>query len=187
MLIIKELSSCYIRKSLRLRARSGYHISGDEDGMASTGTLGRVDEFDSSKDVWPEYVERLGHFFDANGITDGDKEQAVLLTVVGAVTYKMLRNLVSPNKPGEKTYEELVEALSKHFNPIPSVIVEHFKFHSWVRKAGKSIATYVAELRSLSEYCEFGTMLEDMLRDRLVCGVNDCNIQRTLAEGPYVR
>ena len=42
--------------------------------MASTGTLGRVDEFDSSKDVWPEYVEHLEHFFAANGITDGDKQ-----------------------------------------------------------------------------------------------------------------
>ena len=49
--------------------------------MASTGTLGRVDEFDS-KDVWPKYIERLGHFFDANGITDGDKQRAVLLTIV---------------------------------------------------------------------------------------------------------
>ena len=73
-----------------------------------------------------------------------------------------------------------MEALSKHFNPIPSVVVERFKFHSRVRKVGESIATYVAELRSLSEYCDFGTTLEDMLRDRLVCGVNDRNIQRTL-------
>ena len=29
------------------------HIFGDEDGMASTGTLGRVDEYDGTKDDWP--------------------------------------------------------------------------------------------------------------------------------------
>ena len=77
-------------------------------------------------------------------------------------------------------YNELVEAQLKHFNPIPSVIVERFKFHSRVRKAGESIVTYVAKLRSLSEYCEFGTTLEDMLWDHLVCGVNDHNIQKSL-------
>ena len=33
---------------------SEYHIFGNEDGIASTDTLGRVDEFDSSRDVWPE-------------------------------------------------------------------------------------------------------------------------------------
>ena len=49
-----------------------------------------------------------------------------------------------------------------------------------MRRAGESIATYVAELRSLSEYCNFGATLNDMLRDRLVCGVNDSAIQKTL-------
>ena len=150
------------------------------DGMAATSTLGRVDEFDGTRDDWLQYVERMEHFFAANGIDDADKKRAVLLTVVGAATYKTLRNIVSPEKPGEKSYAELVEALSKHFKPTPSEIVERFKFHSRVRKAGESIATYVAELRSLSEYCNFGTSLEDMLRDRLVCGVNDRAIQKHL-------
>ena len=31
--------------------------------------LGRIDEFDGSKEDWPQYVERVDHFFDANGIT----------------------------------------------------------------------------------------------------------------------
>ena len=50
--------------------------------------------------------KRLEHFFAANGIDDADKKRAVLLTVVGAATYKTLRNIVSPKKPGEKTYSE---------------------------------------------------------------------------------
>jgi hypothetical protein len=74
-----------------------YDIFGDEDGMA--GTLGRVEEFDNSNDDWPQYV---GHFFAANGIDAAEKKRAVLLSVVGASTYKTLRNLVSPKKPGEK-------------------------------------------------------------------------------------
>ena len=27
------------------------------------GTLGRVEEFDGDRDYWPQYVERLEHFF----------------------------------------------------------------------------------------------------------------------------
>lgn len=91
--------------------------------MAATGTLGRVDEFDGTKDDWLQYVERLEHFFAANSVVDADKKRAVLLSVVGAATYKILR------KPGEKSYAELVEALSKHFKPTPSEIGERFKFH----------------------------------------------------------
>ena len=84
---------------------------------------------------------------------------------------------MSPSKPGEKSYVQLVEALPKHFKP---TLVERFMFHSRVRKVGDSIATFVSELRSLSEYCNFGATLDDMVRDHLVCGVNDNAIQKRL-------
>ena len=35
-------------------------------------------------------------------------------------------------------------------------------------------------LRNLSEHCNFGESLEDMLRDRLVCGINNHQIQKRL-------
>ena len=38
----------------------------------------------------------------------------------------------------------------------------------------------MSELRTLAEHCHFGGMLNKMLRDRLVCGVNDKAIQRRL-------
>ena len=43
---------------------------------------------------------------------------------------------------------------------------------------------YVAKLRKLSEYCNFGTALNDMLRDRLVCSIMDQRIQRRLLAEP---
>ena len=156
---------------------------GDEDGMA-VATLGRVDEFDGARDDWPQYVERLEHFFTANGIEDAEKKRSVLLTVIGAATYKTLRNILAPAKPGDKTYAQLVEALTKYYKPAPSEIVQRFKFHSRVRKEGESIAAYLAELRSLSEYCNFGETLDTMIRDRLVCGVQDNSIQRRLLAEP---
>ena len=42
------------------------------------------------------------------------------------------------------------------------------------------MSTYVAELRALAEFCNFGETLELMLRDRLVCGINDETTQRLL-------
>ena len=84
-------------------------------------TLGKVDEFDVSKEEWPQYEERLTHFFQANDIDDAGKKRAVLLSVVGPVTYKLLRNLLAPTKPGEKTYGT---TLSAHYSPPPSEIIQ---------------------------------------------------------------
>ena len=149
-----------------------------------SGILGRIEEFDSNKDNWPQYVERIEHLFIANSIGGVEKKRAVFLSVIGSATYKTLRNLPSPAKPGDKSYADLVDVLSKHYKPVPSEIVKRFRFNSSARNPGESIAAYVAELRALAEFSNFGDTLETMLRDRIVCGINDDLIQRRLLSEP---
>ena len=62
-------------------------------------------------------MEWVEHFFLANGIDSAEKKRAVFLLVIAPSTYKTLWNLVSPEKLEDKSYEDLVVALSKHFNP----------------------------------------------------------------------
>ena len=147
--------------------------------------LGKVDEFDCTKEDWTQYVERLDHFFVANDITDAGKKRAVLLSVVGSSTYALLRNLMQPAKPGEKRYGELVSALKDHYNPTPSETIQRSRFNSRFRKQGESVAAFVAELRALAEFCNYGDSLENMIRDRIVCGIMHSKIQqKLLAEKP---
>ena len=91
-----------------------------------SGTLRRVEEFDGSKDDWPQYIERMEYFFEANSIDTAEKKRAILLSVIGSATYKTLRNLLSPVKPGDKSFDQLVDTLKKHFKPAPSEIVKRF-------------------------------------------------------------
>ena len=49
-----------------------------------------------------------------------------------------------------------------------------------MRKPGDSVATFVSELRSLAEHCNFESALEDILHGRIVCGINDHAIQQRL-------
>lgn len=88
--------------------------------------------------------------------------------------------LVNPRKPTDKSFIELVNLVKNHLNPRPSSIVYRFKFNSRFRQQGETIHQYVAELRNLSGHCDFGDQLEKMLRDRLVCGLNDERIPRRL-------
>lgn len=142
-------------------------------------TYGRIDEYDSKKEEWPQYVERLNHFFVVNAITDAERKRAILLTVIGPASFKLLRSLLHPTKLEDKSFKELSDALAAHYKPTPSETVQRFKFHTRCRKQGESVATYVSELRALAEYCNFGN-LEEMLRDRLVCGINHERTQNRL-------
>ena len=143
-------------------------------------TFGKVEEFDCKQEEWSQYVERLGYYFAANDVEDPVRKKAIFLTLIGPSTYKTLRSLVHPSTPGEKSYNELVQLLTAHFEPKPSEIVQRFRFNTRFRKTGESIAKYASELRALAQYCNFGETLETMLRDRLVCGINNEKIQNRL-------
>ena len=90
-------------------------------------THGEIEKFDPSHKTWATYVERLGFYFIANGIEDPEKKRAVLLTVSGPATYKLIRNLSAPKKPAEKSYDKLVALVKSHYTPKPSVIVQNCK------------------------------------------------------------
>lgn len=147
-------------------------------------TYGKIEEFNNEKEEWRYYVERMDHFFEANAIEDAAKKRSIFLVSVGAKTYKLIRSLVAPEDPKNKSYEELAKLVQEHYQPKPSVIVERFKFNTRCQQSGETIPMYLAELKRLSENCEFGANLDEMLRDRIVCGTRDSKIQRRLLAEP---
>ena len=104
----------------------------------------------------------------------------MFLSVVGGATYGVLRNLLAPANPKDKTFEEITTALQAHFEPKTLVIAERFHFHRRNQAPEESVNDYVAELRRLATNCAFGAYLEEALRDRLVCGLRNESVQKRL-------
>ena len=149
----------------------------------ATHTYGQIEEFNRATDDWTTYAERLAQYFLANGVESADKKSAILLTVCGPDTYRTIHSLTAPAAPSEKTYVDILALVKNHFAPPPSEIMQRFNFHTRSQQ-GESVAEFVAELRRLSEFCNFQDTLESMLRDRLVCRINNPKIQRELLAEP---
>ena len=115
-----------------------------------------------------------------NNVAGAEKQHAILLSFVGVSMYQLIRNLLAPAKPTQHTFKQIVDTVQAHHQPKPSVIMQRFQFHSSVRQVGESVSAFVAELRKLSRYCNFREALNNMLRDRLVCGINESPTQRRL-------
>jgi len=89
------------------------------------------------------------------------------LTLLGEKTYGLLRNLTLPDKPATKNYDAIVKLLKDHLSPKPLIVAERFRFYKRYQLQGETVNKYVAELRRLAEYFEFGTVNES-LRDQFV-------------------
>jgi len=82
-------------------------------------------------------------------------EASCLLSGHRLAMYKTLCNLMSPDKPGYKSYAELLEALTKHFKPAPSEIVEQLKFHSHRQEAWRVCSDFHCWIAFLSKKDEW--------------------------------
>ena len=120
---------------------------GDEDKILMATRHGSIGEFDPSVEEWKSYTERLEQYFVANDVENAEKRRAILLSVCGPSTYQLVRNLVAPSKPTEKSFEEIVTLVKEYHHPPPSVIVERFNFNSRTKKEGESVADFVAQQR----------------------------------------
>ncbi len=143
------------------------------------GLVGQIGPYDETVEQWSSYTELFDYFVKANGIKD-EVLVPTFLSVIGSKTYNLLRSLVQPNKPGDCLLKDIVALLQEHYAPKPLIIAERFRFHKRNQVEGESIAQFVAVLKQLSEHCEFGTALNDTIRDRFVCGLRSKTIQKRL-------
>ena len=142
-------------------------------------TIGQLSEFQPETEKASAYLERVKLFLLANSVGD-DKQVAVLLTVIGARHFSLLKDLFLPEDVKAKSFEQISKVLVEHFEPKPLVIAERFRFYRRTQEEEESVTEFMAQLRRLATHCQFGAFLEEALRDRLVCGLRNHSIQRRL-------
>ena len=91
-------------------------------------TFGQLQEYKAEAENISSYMECVELFFTANGVAE-DKQVPVFLSVVGATTYALLRDLLVLKKPQAKCIEVLFETLREHYEPKLLVIAEWFYFY----------------------------------------------------------
>ena len=89
-----------------------------------------------------------------------------MLIVVGSKAYGLLQNLLAPIKSTDKDFTEIVQVMQNHLNPKLLIIA---KVETSFIGENELVSQYLVELCKLSEKCEFGDYLEQVLWDWLVC------------------
>ena len=134
-------------------------------------SMGKIELFDSTQETFPRYGRRVKNFFSANSVA-ADKQKYVFLNSLGRQHYNLLANILSPEEPEQKTFDELVDLLTKHFQPPASVISERYSFQCRCQEPDESIADFVVGLKKLIIRCEYDAAVQKtLLRDRFVSGL----------------
>ena len=79
----------------------------------ATAVFGQMERFNSDNERIQPYLERVELYIVANEVGE-DRRVPLFLSVIGSKTYALLRDLLSPVKPSEKTFDELKQVLEGH-------------------------------------------------------------------------
>ena len=109
----------FVLTSLSCSNRTPNTTVGDESGIPehTVSTIGQLSEFQTGNERIMDDLEQVQLFFKVNGIAKGELVLVLSLTAMWGEMYSLLRNLLAPQKPNEKRFQELSVILWEHFEP----------------------------------------------------------------------
>ena len=143
--------------------------------------------FDSTSELWTDYLARFRTFVTANSIPD-NKQAQIFLTNQSNSVYKMLSNLAAQQQPvkiiHELTMNDIQTFMAEQFDPKRFVVRERFKFWSDIkRKPGETIPELASRIRQDAATCDFQSIkdpLDEALRTKFICSVDNEAVLKTL-------
>ena len=64
--------------------------------------------------------------------------------------------------------------------PFKNLVVERFNFNSVTQGEGETFESFLSRLQTKASTCEFGSLQESLIRDRIIYGIQDKGLQRRL-------
>lgn len=141
---------------------------------------GALNEFDPSVHQWDYYYRKMRQYFLANDIVDEIKKRALLLNALCDTAFALISDLCVPSKPEEKSFAELIQLFENHFQPQRAVFAEREAFYGASKDKHESCNEWAARVRRLAMHCEFGNVLNIIVRDKFIIGYNGGIIKEKL-------
>ena len=75
-----------------------------------------------------------------------------------------------------KQYHTIKTKFDEHFVVRCNVIFKRAKFNQRCQEEGETVDTFITALHALAEHCNFGTLTDEMIGDRIVVGLPDAKL-----------
>ena len=131
---------------------------------------------------WKSFKQEFEIFLAASGLDEkADKRKVmVLLNQVGPDGLAVYNTFAWDNVGDEHKLAKVFQRFETHCNPMKNETFERHIFKSRTQKADEAIDQFVTDLRRLSVNCNYGDLRESLIRDQVVSGVSNTEIQERL-------
>lgn len=113
-----------------------------------------------------------------------EERTATLLTCFGPDALEIVDGLSFATEEERKDIEVVLEKLEAFCVGETNEIYERYHFNKRDQESGESADSYVAALRTLAKTCNYGSLLDSLIRDRIFVGIRDNGTRKRLLLEP---
>src|SRR5678816_3662126 len=124
---------------------------------------------------WKRFSSQWANFEVASDLDEksSSKRAAVFLACIGSEAYETFQAMDFETEGDRADIEKVIEAFESHCVGEVHVTYERYVFNQRMQDVGETFDSFMSDLRRLIKSCDYGTLDESMLRDRIVIGVRD--------------
>ena len=112
--------------------------------------------------------------------TPDDIKTSVLLHATGDDGQEAFETFDFADEEEKEKFAPVLEKFEKYYIPKTNLTCERYRFLTRNQEIGETVDKYVTDLRKLAQTCEFGTIRDSLIRDRLVLGLRDHRVTKRL-------
>ena len=136
----------------------------------------------NSCESWMQYKEDLDTYLYATDLISkpGKRKVAVLLYGMGS-KYKKIFNTFTFDRPEDKeNFNTVIRKFDAHFEPKKLTKLYMKRFDECFQKENENIGDYIARLKDIAQYCDFGDTLNNQLCKQISSGVRSRELKDKL-------
>ncbi|XP_072938829.1 uncharacterized protein [Epargyreus clarus] len=135
----------------------------------------------SRADAWRRWKTQFNLFLKASGVYKEEPavQSSLLVNLIGPDGFDIYQTFTLEDKERDDV-TVLLKKFDDYFGVKPNVTLARYNFFTRNQDQGESICQYVTALKLLSKFCEFATLEEDLIRDRIVCGIRSSVVRDRL-------
>lgn len=165
--------------------------NGEQSGVSTTAnkpgatfSIQPTEPFDFFKPYeWIKWIWRFERFHQASNLSASSEDNQVntLIYCMGDEADDVLRGL-KLNDVDQRQYDKVKDAFHSFF-VVKNIVYERAQFNMRKQEANETVDAFVTALFALAEHCNYGTLHDELIRDRIVVGLADTRLSERMQIG----
>lgn len=131
---------------------------------------------------WRRFKQNYEIYIVAAGHSRKTKKEksCILLNLAGEDAVEKYNSFTFNEEEDKDDPEILKQKFEEICMPLRNLTFERHLFHTRKQGPSESISSFVTDLKNIARKCEFGDLESELIKDRIVCGINSDAVRRIL-------